>query len=73
MTAPAMDRSVAPSSGVFKAIVDVAIRSASAVVLLLQEHFDQRVRHRVDVAPNRIDVYRLTVPVRRRRATRGNA
>jgi hypothetical protein len=30
--------------------------SAWAVVLLLQEHVDQRVRHRVDVAPNRIDL-----------------
>jgi hypothetical protein len=56
MTALAMDRSVDPAERVRKAIEAVATGSASAVDLLAQEDFDQRVSHRGGVASKRVDV-----------------
>jgi len=51
-----MDRSVIPSAGAFKSIVEAGIGSLALGVLLVQEDLDQRVGHGLRVAANRIDI-----------------
>src|SRR5688572_19242039 len=56
MTAPAMDRSVAPLSGDDKSIVEGTVRLTCAIDRLLHEDLDQRVSHRVRMRANRFDL-----------------
>ena len=54
MTAPTMERSLAPASDVGKAIVSRVIGSGLGSVD--QEDLDQQMRHRVRVTTDRVDV-----------------